>query len=315
MKKGGGQFGNDGQYGAEFPFVGGDGFVQNLPTANSGSTDHSGISDESAEMRVVPGGGKSTHENDLIKPTFVNKGGAEIDVDKEHPNSLPEKPIPDQTIIHIIVFARHQKTEGEQIINDANYLNVASGNNFHLVLAGYSQAKPEDSKHQSLIAPKEIVLRDLTWYYDDIEFFENVRMVEETSIWKYPGGLQLLICDVKISDGQPANIYQMFIEKNASLKNAILIDVDELKNNKLFADFDRFFEALRAIISEIHTDSSSSGANSNNGPTWLLSDRLGLKKGVAVTKKTLAKVFKLDIFGAIDEAITLKNFAVRDIRK
>lgn len=101
-------FGNNGQSGAEFPFVGGDSFGQNLPKTNSGAPDHFGITDANRKIttQVIPGGGRSTHENGQIKPDFVITGGPDRDSKIDLPEVSVNKPILDQTVIHIAVFAR-----------------------------------------------------------------------------------------------------------------------------------------------------------------------------------------------------------------
>ncbi|MDO8261833.1 MAG: hypothetical protein Q7T21_01260 [Gallionella sp.] len=312
MKKSGVSFGDDKQLGVDNPFSGDNGFGQGLPKTNSESPEHLGNFD----VRVIPGGGSSKHGNDQIKPDFVLPDGGETVHLDVFPGNGVHPPVVRSTeyvtyksVIHIAVFARYQKPEGEQLIKDVGYLHAATGEDFHLIFAGYSQTKPVVSERGALSVPKEIALPGETWFYDDYEFFKQVRMVEGATTWKYAGGLQLLICDVEIADDQPANISQMFVEKKAALENVILIDVEEIKENKLFADFDRFFEALRTIIHNIQ-----SGPNSSSSPTFQLSDHLGLKKGIVVTKRALAKAFKLEFFEAIDEAITLNSFAVKDIR-
>lgn len=271
---------------------------------------------------VVPGG-RNTRDNNQIVPAYV------IPSDNRKPHQTHEVKIignhgltvPNRPVIHIAVFARYNRPEGDQLIKDVGYLHAASGNNFHLVLAGYSLTKPDSSELGALSSPKEIVLgSDVTWFYDDKEFSDNIAIVEKNSTWKYKGGLQLIICDVNNTNGKPANIHQMFVDGLASLENVILIDVDELKKNDLFPDFDRFFEALRTIICDIDLeenspDSDFHDSNSSSGPTWELSDRLGLKKGFDVSINALAKAFKLNIAGAIGAAIKLQNFAVRDISK
>jgi hypothetical protein len=304
-------FNDSKQLDVDKPFSDENGFEQDLPKMNSGSLENLGKID----VRVIPGGISSKPGNVQIKPGLVFPGGKNahvITVNEVKPHAgLSNVQITIKPVIHIVVFARYQKSEGEQLIKDIGYLNAATGEDFHLILAGYSQDMPAVSVHGALSAFKEInLLPGLTWFYDDNEFNEQVRMVAESSTWKYDGGFQLLICDVTTADGLPANIYQMFIEKNAGLENVILIDMKKVVDDGLFPDFDHLFEALRTIIYDLQLESDST-----RSPTWQLSDRLGLKKGGEVTKRALAKAFKLEFFDAIDEAITLNSFAVKDIRK
>lgn len=286
MKKRG-PFSNSKQLDVGKPFSEDNSFGQNLPKINSGSIEDLGR----FNAQVIPGCGTGNKVNPLVDLSNVQ---------------ITIKPV-----IHIVVFARYQKSEGEQLIKDIGYLHAATGDVFHLIFAGYSQDKPAVSVRGALSAPKQInLLPGLTWFYDDNEFNKQVRIVSESSTWKYDGGFQLLICDVTTVDGLPANIYQMFSEKNSGLENVILIDVKKVIDDGLFPDFDHLFEALRTIIYDIQLQS-----NSTSSPTWQLSNRLGLKKSVEVTKRALAKAFKLEFFEAIDEAITLNSFAVKDIRK
>jgi hypothetical protein len=86
-----------------------------------------------------------------------------------------------------------------------------------------------------------------------------------------------------------------------------VIDVDEIKEKKLFSDFDHFFAKLSNLIREVR-------AERTERPTWELSDKLGLTQG-GVLLKTLVKAFKLSWDEAVESAVSLKSFAVRDIRK
>lgn len=214
---------------------------------------------------------------------------------------------PIQPVIHVTVFARYQRPEGEQLIKDVGYLNAASGEDFHLVLAGYTRTKPQESG-AALTEPRTIQLRSgVAWFYDDIEFDKQVRMVEGATTWKYGGGLQLLICDVPTAGRRAVDTREMFVEGKALLEHVIVVDVDELKENKLFAEFDRFFAALRTIIREVQSENSER-------LTWKLSDRLALTQS-GVGLKAVAKALKLDFYEAFDAAKSLKSFAVRNIRK
>jgi hypothetical protein len=302
IKIGGGSFGGGGN-----PFGGDDG--------GSGWSDPtpetpSGWPKGPIETQVVPGiegPGQGIErrnvvpaEGERLAPAQVVPEGGALD-----PNLLAGEPL--QAVVHMVVFARLHRSEGEQLIKDLGYLHAASGNDFHVVLAGYSRAKPAESAGR-LSDPKPIALAGgVTWYYDDVGFQDQVRMVEQATTWRYRGGLQLMICDVMVPGRRAASTRRIFTEPGASLEHVIVIDVEELKDKKLFADFDRFFAALRTIIEEIQ-------AVHSERLTWKLSDRLALTQG-GVALKTVAKAFKLDLWEAFDSAISLGSFAVRDVRK
>jgi hypothetical protein len=216
-------------------------------------------------------------------------------------------PEPLQAVIHVSVFARYTRPEGDQIIKDVGYLNAASGDDFHLVLAGYSHTWPRQTEGR-LSDPIEIKLPLFkSWYYDDQNFARQVQMIEGATTWEYGGGLQLVICDVMVPGRHAATTQEIFTANRGLLEHVIVIDVDELKDKKLFADFEHFFARLRTIIRDVrstHTEKL----------TWALSDRLGVDQG-GVALRTIAKALKLDFWEAFDSAMSLKSFAVRDIRK
>lgn len=248
------------------------------------------------ERRSVTPGGGTQNAAPLVNP----QAG-------QSPQHVVEGADPAKPIIHIFVFARYQNTEGEKIVKDLGYLHAASGSDFHLILAGYSDTRPAPSS-SSLVEPKEIPLSgNRFWYYDDTEFRNMVDLVQDSTTWKYRGGFQLLICDVNVRDGEVAGIRQSFEGGQADLEKVIVVDVDEMRACKLFADFDRFFNALRDIIAEVRAKFTSQ-------LTWKVSDRLALTQdGVAL--KVIAKSFKLDFLEAYETAQGLSNFAVRNLRK
>lgn len=314
MKIGGGGFGGGGFPGGGNP-PGGDGFGSGPPDFDKRLIGN--LPDGTArEMHVVPGGDGTVQKH--VFPGSSGTGGGGPLPASVFPSDIPSPGSPlisaghlaglHQPVIHMVVFARYQMPGGEQLIKDIGYLDAASGDDFHLVLAGYTRDIPAITG-TTLSEPKAIPLRkDVTWYYDDAEFDRQVRMVEDATTWKYRGGVQLIIFDVPTIDRYAENMQAMFGDVNiASLANAIVVDVDEIKEHKLFADFDRFFAAIRSIIREIRLEYP-------DRLTWWLSNRLALTQdGVAL--KALAKAFKPDFYEALDAVISLKSFAIRDIRK
>lgn len=282
-----------------------------------GGGESAGLPDSGSDLPSdFPVGPAQTHVVTGLEGGFVaeKRGvfpqGLEAEVNPEE-GALVSPPAlgtePSAPVIHLTVFARFHQEGAQQLIKDIGYLHAASGSAFHIVLPGYSRKAPAQ-RPDRLSDTREIALGNgIVWYYDDHAFQAQVQMIEQATKWRYRGGLQVLVCDVQVPGRTGASTTHMFREGGARLEHVLVIDMEQLKENKLFSDFDRFFNALRPNIEEIVGRGSAR-------PTWDLSDRLGLSQG-KVALKLLASALKLNWLETLDEAKVLSIFAVRDLRR
>jgi hypothetical protein len=211
--------------------------------------------------------------------------------------------------LHVLVFARYNNDDGKRILDDLAFLNHASGQEFHLVFAGYFA---DESKQEWMGLPEEStavrVNHQDPWYFNARIFVEQFKHFERTTTWRYRGGVQLLIFDVETLNGRAAGVREMLQEGRTHFEHVIAIDVGELLEKKIITSFDHLFNTIRNL-----QGSASADSDAGPGPTWHLSDKLGFsKQGLALN--ILAQLFDLKLTAAALKTLELRHFAVRDIR-
>ncbi|MCA9994209.1 MAG: hypothetical protein KDE56_00595 [Anaerolineales bacterium] len=141
-----------------------------------------------------------------------------------------------KTRIAGLLFARPGSSIAQtEIIPDLEYFHYRSGNDVHFFCGGYSAYK--DIYDDNLPVIK---INGIQWYFSANKFNELRKQIENSTIWKYSGGVDLLLQNVKNS-AETATL---------DLKSTVLFPLEKMKRDGVIVSVSGFFEEIFRFAEE-----------------------------------------------------------------
>jgi hypothetical protein len=163
-----------------------------------------------------------------------------------------------------------------------------SGNYIDFYFAGFTdfQQEPETKSLQVSMPGRG------TWFYSPKTFDSYRKQIEEKTNWKYSGGSDLIL----VNAYRKSDLDEPIID----FSNAIVCQLDAMKDAKAFISVEQYFEAIFRFSEEF----------SDNDPVWRFSDQQAVSNGVTALQRIALSLLPQGLSSEVEK---MKHFAIKNI--